>query len=250
MLLEIAAKDINLSSFKLKKSLNKKIWKDGVLDSRIRLQLMDIAMDYLKEIDITWVEPEDMVITGSIANYNWSSYSDIDLHIIMDYKKIYKETKFVEKFFKMKRELWVEKHDDLNIYGFPIEIFVEDVNSENVTTGTYSLYKNKWIIEPVKMDEKDIATKQIQRESSKIINKIDSIEKKSKKTKDKVKLEKLFNEASTLWDKISKLRKESLKTEKKELATGNLVFKVLRRTNYIEKILNLKNNLYDKINSI
>lgn len=247
---EIAARNIDLSSFKIKKSLNAKLWKDGRLDSRIRLQLMDLADDYIKELDIKWVEPEDIILTGSIANYNWSSYSDIDLHIIMDYSKIYKHTEFVQKFFKMKRELWVEKHEDLRICGFPVEIFVEDKHSENVSTGSYSLYKNEWIIEPVVMKDTDIAKQQVRKISARIINQIDSVERKIKQTKDKVKLEKLLNKSNKIWEKIQLLRKIGLKTEKQELGTGNIVFKVLRRTNYIKKILDIKNLLYDKINSI
>ena len=31
------------------------------------------------------VDVEDITLTGSLANYNWSSYSDVDLHIIIDF---------------------------------------------------------------------------------------------------------------------------------------------------------------------
>ena len=29
----------------------------------------------------------DVVLTGSLANYNWSQYSDVDLHIIIDFEE-------------------------------------------------------------------------------------------------------------------------------------------------------------------
>ena len=31
---------------------------------------------------------EDVIFTGSLANYNWSEYSDIDLHVVCDFIQI------------------------------------------------------------------------------------------------------------------------------------------------------------------
>lgn len=69
---EIEAKDVNLSSFKVKKELNPKFWPNGKLNSRVRLRLMDIADDFVKELAVNWVKPKDVIFTGSAANYNWS----------------------------------------------------------------------------------------------------------------------------------------------------------------------------------
>ena len=149
MLNEIEAKDVNLSSFKVKKELNPKFWPNGKLNSRVRLRLMDIADDFVKELAVNWVKPKDVIFTGSIANYNWSRYSDVDLHILIDFKKVYpKNQEFVDDYFKAKKENWLANHEDLKIFGYPIEISVEDSNKDNPSSGLYSLYKNKWIVEP------------------------------------------------------------------------------------------------------
>ena len=29
----------------------------------------------------------DIILTGSLSNYNWSKYSDVDLHILIDYNE-------------------------------------------------------------------------------------------------------------------------------------------------------------------
>ena len=48
------------------------------------------------------------------------------------------------------------------------------------------------------------------------------------------------------WEKIKKFRKSGLENEGGELSTGNLVFKLLRRNGYIDKIINMKRESYDK----
>ena len=135
---EIEAKDVNLSYFKIKKELNPKFWPNGKLNSRVRLRLMDIADDFFNELAVNWVKPEDIIFTGSIANYNWSRYSDVDLHILIDFKKVYpKNQEFVDDYFKSKKENWLANHEDLKIFGYPVEISVEDSNENNPSSGRY-----------------------------------------------------------------------------------------------------------------
>ena len=43
---EVDAEDISLSSFKKEKTLVPEIWKDGKIDSKVRLCLLDIADDF------------------------------------------------------------------------------------------------------------------------------------------------------------------------------------------------------------
>lgn len=247
---EIEAKDINLSSFETKDELHPKIWVNNMLNSRVRLRLLDIVKDYLDNLAISWVEPEDIVLTGSIANYNWSKYSDIDIHIMMDYKKIYNKTEFVEDYFKTKKDLWSQTHNDLNIYGFPIEIFVEDINDKGTTTGLYSLESNKWLIKPKYIEDGLKNKEYIKKTAAKLINQIDNIETKLKKETDTHKIEKLCIKIKKLWDKIKGLRKEGLKSKYKEMSSGNIIYKILRRTNYLDKIWEIINTTYDKINTI
>lgn len=124
---EVNISDISLSSFKIRKELNPKFWINDKLNSRIRLRLMDIADDFMDELSVDWVKPKDYILTGSIANYNWSRYSDIDIHILIDFKKVYpKNTEFVDDYFKAKKENWLSNHEDLKVFGYPIEISVED----------------------------------------------------------------------------------------------------------------------------
>ena len=42
---------------------------------------------------------EDLRLTGSLANYNWSEYSDVDLHLVVDFEKIDEDIELVKAFF-------------------------------------------------------------------------------------------------------------------------------------------------------
>jgi hypothetical protein len=49
-----------------------------------------------------------------------------------------------------------------------------------------------------------------------------------------------------VWKKVKDFRKSGLESESGEYSTGNLVFKLLRRNGYINKVMELKNKSYDK----
>lgn len=247
---EVKDSDISLSSFKTKDELHPKFWVNGKLNSRVRLRLLDIADDFFKEMAVDWVKPSDIVITGSIANYNWSKYSDIDVHILVDFSKVWNKRKdFVEDYFKSKKEQWSAAHPKLTIYGFPVEIYVEDTDSNNPSTGIYSLEKNKWIKDPVDFQDAKLNEKYIKSKAASFMTEIDRICKAIAQTKDNHRYEKLGKEMYDIFSKLKKLRAEGLKN-KGEMSSGNIIWKVCRRTGYIEKMWDVVNKAYDRINSI
>lgn len=246
---EVNSSDIKLSSFKPKTELHPKLWVNNKLNSRVRLRLLDIADDFIDTLAVDWVKPKDIVFTGSLANYNWSKYSDIDIHVILDYNKVYKKKEFVEDYFSSKKELWLNEHPKLSIYGFPIELYVEDSNEQSTSSGIYSLNKNEWIKEPVDFEDVKLNAKYIKDYAAKLMTQIDNIEKKQKNAKDDYKVEQCRKELLKIFDKLKKLRKEGL-NKGGEMSSGNIIFKILRRTKYIDKIWELINTSYDKINSI
>ena len=246
---EVEASDINLKSFEVKDELNPKFWINNKLNSRVRLKLLDLADEFYDSLNIDWVEPEDIILTGSIANYNWSKYSDVDVHILIDYKKVWNKTEIVEDYFSSKKTIWSQEHEGLKIYGFPVEIYVEDSNNDNPSTGIYSLNTNKWIVDPADFEYSEINEPYIKEHSADIMTKIDEVEKKISKEKDTYKLEELSTAVKKLFDKLHKQRRESLR-KNGELGTYNIIWKVLRRTGYLDKMWEIINNVYNKVNSI
>ena len=250
----LSPSEVDLSSFNIKKELNPKFWKDDKLDSRIRIKLLDIADDFIEFLGVDWVKPEDITITGSLANYNWNKkYSDIDLHILIDYSKVDKRTDFVDNYFYSQKKLWNEEHKDLRIFGFPVEVYVQDVNKEHTSSGVYSLEKNEWVIEPEreKLSKKKVNKERIKRTVSQYTEKIDKLVDDSKNTNgDDYKMRKVYEGAQKLFDEIKKLRREDLSDANNEINEGNIIFKALRRLGYIDKLDKVINKGYNTLNSL
>jgi len=97
--IEQANRTIDLSGFKMQDELNPKIWdKEQNMKSDVRKTLLKIADDYFESLEIPGVDIEDVTMTGSLANYNWSKYSDIDLHILIDYEEMPMDETLIEDF--------------------------------------------------------------------------------------------------------------------------------------------------------
>ena len=246
---EVDSSDINLSSFDPKDELHPKLWINDKLNSRVRLRLLDIADDFIDTLSVDWVKPKDIVFTGSLANYNWSRYSDIDLHIILDYSKVYKKKVLVDEYLSKKKDMWSTEHPKLKIYGYPVEIYVEDSDGDNTSSGVYSLNKNKWLKEPIDFQDVKLNEKYVKKSAAKIMTDIDNIIKKISKSKTDSEIEKYNTKLKNIFNKIKNIRKEGLK-KGGEMSSGNIIFKILRRTKYIDKIWDTINTSYDKINSI
>lgn len=119
---KIYPEQINLKSFNYKKQLNPKIWEKNKIKKNVRKRLIKIAKEFVKSTDIDFI-PVDILIVGSIASFNWSKYSDIDLHIITDFKAINDNTELVKNYLYSKKCEWNTEHKDLKIYGYDVEVY-------------------------------------------------------------------------------------------------------------------------------
>lgn len=247
---EVDAEDVNLSSFAVNDRLNPKIWVNEKINSDVRLKLLEIADDFVDSLSMDWVKPIDILFTGSLANYNWSEYSDIDLHILYDFNEIYENTEFVEDYFRAKRSLWNDKHEGISIYGFPVEISAEDANNPAKSSGVYSLEENKWVKLPKDLSDARLNVDYIKETSADYMTKIDDMMDEFESAEDTEKLEKINKRAERMFDRLKDMRKKSLETEAGEMASDNIVWKVLRREGYTDKLCDLMDNTYDKMMSL
>jgi len=235
--------DISLSSFNQKKYLNDVIWIDEKINTIVRKKLLKITKDYFNSLGLDWVKLEDIVLTGSLANYNWSRFSDLDLHLILDFSNINENEELVKDYLDSKRKIWNDTHN-IKIYGFDVEIYTQDINEEHTSSGVYSLLNDKWLVKP-EHEEVKLDRKLIKKKSSEIMNKIDGLCDLYKSGEYNAVLE----EYDKLWDKIKKMRKSGLERDG-EYSYENITFKVLRRSKYIEKLIDLNLKSYDKANSL
>jgi predicted nucleotidyltransferase len=138
--------DVDRQGFQIHPELNSQFWEDKKMKEEIRLRLLEIANDFIQSLPFD-VSVQDIVLTGSLANYNWSKYSDVDLHVIVDFDTIDENTELVKGFFDGMRMRWNDLHD-ITIKDHDVEIYVEDTAEEHRSTGVYSIVNNDWVVNP------------------------------------------------------------------------------------------------------
>jgi hypothetical protein len=229
-----------LDTFNLKDSLNPKVWDENEkMNPKIREILLEIANDVFADLELPFTY-DDVTLTGSLANYNWSIYSDFDLHIIIDYANINDDEELTEKYLDLFKFKWLAKHD-IKLYGYEVEIYIQDKDKKHFSTGIYSILNDEWEIKPSKENfPSKMDLKGIEEKAKMYIDAID----KTVDNLNKNNLEESHDEIKKIWKKIKKGRESGL-AEEGEMSLENLVFKLLRRSGYIEKALDTMNRIYD-----
>lgn len=222
-----------IKSFKPKDHLSEQIFSDdSSMRDDIRKALLKISNEFIDFLGIEFFI-HDVVLTGSLANYNWSEFSDVDLHILIDFEDTKYESDILKEFFDAKKNIWNEKHK-IKIKGYDVELYVQDVIEEHVSSGVFSVLHNKWVIEPER-SKPNIDDRKILEKGEEYAKKIDKLIAKSN-SKD------ILNHIDVLRKKIKEFRQCGLESGG-EYSYENLTFKLLRRNGYIEKLLDLKNKI-------
>lgn len=228
-----------------KKELNPKFWnQEKQLNQEVREHLLRIALEfkkYLKLEDVQLngkVEVVDVLFTGSLANYNWSEYSDIDLHLLLSFDNVpNEEVALAMEYLQARKALWMSEHD-IQIFDFDVELYPQEKDQPHFATGVYSIAFDKWTIEPepttVNPDRPAIKLK-----VAGFLNIIRLLGTSEMSPTDMVK------SIEILQKKIKKMRQAGLEADG-EFSTENLVFKILRRLGVLDTIDKLKSTILDK----
>ncbi len=210
-------------TFQYHKEFNPKLWDGDKLKPDVAEKLREIGKRFFDFIGMPKLIVTDMVITGSCANYNWNAeYSDIDLHLIVKPGKDCED--ITAELFDAKKDAWADKYN-IEILGFPVEVYAQDSKEPHVATGVYSLRHNKWIVKPEhnppEIDKKEVVadTKEFEKKIDKTINADTSVDK-----------------ARALKDQIKDQRDKALKKDG-EYADANLTFKELRNKGALGKLI-------------
>lgn len=218
--------------FEEHKELNPLLWQGEELHPEVKEALLKIAQDFIEYVEVPF-EVSDLVLTGSQLGYFYTKHSDLDLHIIVDFNTVDCDREAAE-LFDTKRLLY-KKQYDISIHGVPVEVYIEDSNFPAVSA-TYSLSQG-WKVKPESQPQ-EIDTDEIVRMSkiwSTVIGK--AVESNDLETGRKV-LKMLRN-----------YRRLGLK-QTGEYGIENLVYKTLRNSKIIEKLMNMIGNLHDQSLSI
>lgn len=229
-----------LSSFNVQENLNPQIWdlNNNQMKPQVRESLLNIANEFINYLGFD-IFVQDITMTGSLANYNWSKFSDIDLHIMFDFNEAKDQKELFAELFKLKKTLFNSTHD-LKIKGYEVELYVQDTNEPHISTGIYSVLFDQWLDEPekeeVKIDEKTLSDK-VNSWTDKIDMLLSEVEE--------MKLVDALNILSKFKDRLKEYRNSGLENEG-EYSYENLVFKFLRRNGYIQKLFDFQNELVDR----
>jgi hypothetical protein len=217
-------------------TLNPDLWNpDNTLKVEVKENLLKIAQDFYADTKLT-APIEDIIMLGSSANYNWTPTSDIDLHVIIDLKKLGANEDINKQLVDALKANWNKNHN-IVIKNKKIEVYIQDINEINRSTGVYSLLNNQWKMIPQKIHVK-LDNKLIQQKYSNYVLQInDAIQSKN--------LDKMKRVLKSLFD----MREVGL-SKVGEYSTENIVFKILRSRNYIENLKTAINSVYDSSVSI
>ena len=235
-----------LDSFTPQETLNPDAFEGDMMIPEIRERLLEIVDDFIDGIEFK-MDVEDIILTGSLANYNWSKYSDFDLHLLVDFAAIDGDKELVKRFFQDLKAVWNIRHN-IFLKGFEVEIYVQDTNEEHISTGVYSVQNNEWDLKP----EREMTAKfpidqpNIEKKADDIVFQIDRAENLLKDDK----LTDALDAIDRLKQKVRNLRKTGLSKADGVYSVENLAFKTLRRSGELERLSTLKNKAYDKHMSI
>ena len=124
---DYVTEDIDLklgSSVHPHQNLNSKLWDGDRLRPDVKERLLEIAEQFINKTQGTTAEIKDITFTGSLANYNYSMLSDIDLHILIDFKELNEDVDLVKDYFNAVKALWNYLHD-IRIKGHEVEVYFQ-----------------------------------------------------------------------------------------------------------------------------
>jgi predicted nucleotidyltransferase len=209
---------------------------DEEVDEDVKDLLLKIANYFWEGLEIP--EPfEDVILTGSSVNYNYTPTSDIDLHIAVDFSK-FDNPELIKKFFDEAKVNWNRVHD-LKLGKHNIEVYIQDINDHPEYRGEYSLMKNEWLNKP-SYEKINVPNSEIEKKAKIFKQQINKLVKQGKDNpQESIEL------INKIKERLTNFRQAGLDKDG-EYSIENLAFKNLRNTGYLKKLSDLKNQLIDK----
>ena len=224
--------DIEQETIQFHDTLNPVAWDGLQLKPEVREKLLNIAQKFIDSWEFP-VPVEDIVLTGSNANYNWTKFSDFDLHVIVNMRGLPNmSSDFLRLLLKVKKTLWNKTHN-IKIGGFDVEVYAQDKTEPHIATGVYSLKQDQWIVQPT-MQLNGVDHPSVRKKAEDLMKEID-----------KVIMSRNEIAINNMLVRIAELRKEGLQ-KGGEFSTENLVFKVIRNSGLIQKMYDTLGNVVDR----
>ena len=224
------SRDLTKGSIAYHDTLNQDVWKGHELRIDVRYKLLEIAKRFIEYLEVPNFKLEDVILRGSLVNYNYTQYSDFDLHIVTDFSTL--DCDITEAFYLAKKKIWNDEHD-ITIKGHEVELYVEDKAAKNVSEGTYSVLDARWLRTP-KYQQPDIDDRAVSAKARDLMTQINRAVKQGS-----------VEDITRLQDKIRNMRQAGLDAGG-EFSTENLAYKIIRNKKFLDKLYKTKNSKVDQ----
>jgi predicted nucleotidyltransferase len=197
-------------------------WQGNELKPEVRYKLLNAARMFIDSLEVPNFRLLDIVLTGSMANYNYTKFSDFDVHIVTQYSDLECED-LAETFYRAKKTIWNNEHDII-VRGHEVEMYVEDVDEPPVSAGVFSLLDNKWLKLPERK-EPSIDDRAVNLKVADLTRRIDHVIHSADDADD----------IRRIQDKLRKMRRAGL-DQGGEFSVENLAYKILRNLGYLDRL--------------
>ena len=136
---------------------------DKKMDLTVSGAILLVITEFFETIEHD-IAPEDILVmpllTGSLANYSYNKWSDVDIHLVVDYSKFDEDKKFIRDYLRTKATSWNDRHK-ITIHGHEVEIYFQDIKEPHHSTGIYDVADNRWLVEPKLLNNKSAINKNL-----------------------------------------------------------------------------------------
>lgn len=202
--------------------LNPLLWDGNKLLIEVRVALLKSAYAFLEFLDIEGLELDGVHFTGSNASFNYTDFSDCDVHLIVDYANT-TCPELAENLFTTKKTLWNQTHGNVTVRGYNVELYVEDTANPVHAMGVYDLLDGKWLKWPSKMEpsiDEEAVTAKVTYFADEIDHAVESGD---------------LDLIEIMFTKLKKMRRAGLQ-QAGEFSAENIAFKTLRNQGHITKL--------------
>ena len=224
------AKDLTKGNIAYHDQLNPEVWNNTDLRVDVQYKLLEIARRFIEYLEVPNFKLVDVILRGSLVNYNYTQYSDFDLHIVTDFSTL--DCDITEAFYLAKKKIWNDEHD-ITIKGHEVELYVEDKAAKNISEGTYSVLDSKWLRTP-KYRQPDIDDRAVSAKARDLMTQINRAVRSGS-----------VEDITRLQDKIRAMRQAGLDASG-EFSTENLAYKIIRNKKFLDKLYKTKNSKVDQ----
>lgn len=219
---------------------------DAVLKPEVRERLLELANQFYAETGFK-APIKDIILTGSLANYNYHDGSDLDTHVVIDFSQVNADNELAKNAANAMRWKWNEQHN-VFIHGHEVELYIQDANEPHTASGVYSLMQDKWLVQPqyqyIRYDAQAVNDK-----ADDLRRQYQALQAEYDANPDQA-TDELLSRIQDVRYKMLRLRRDAFDAGLSEFSTGNLAFKQLRNDGTIGAALKLEGEVFDKVNGI